>query len=134
MKAPTRHQVQQFAARVNPVSAAVAVAVGSLTITGTANGANTFVEEMIVTATRRDVSTQDVPFNISAVSGEALEKRQIEDIAQFARWVPGLTVVDQGLRSANTLTMRGLTASSTDASEGLLNSGGGTVRNSTAEG
>ncbi len=123
---PNRREEQQLAARINPVSAAVAIAVGSLTITSPAQS-GTFSEEMVVTATRRAVSTQDVPYNIAAFTGEALERRQIEDLNQFARWVPGLTVVDQGLRTANTLTVRGLTGSSVDAAEGISNNGGDTV-------
>jgi iron complex outermembrane receptor protein len=121
-----RPKGQPLAARINPISAAVAISVGSLTLAGPAQS-GTFSEEMIVTATRRAVSTQDVPYNIAAFSGEALEQRQIEDLSQLARWVPGLTVVDQGLRTANTLTVRGLTGSSIDAAEGISNNGGDTV-------
>ena len=123
---PKRPESQQFAVRINPISAAVAMAVGTLTIINPVHSA-TFSEEMIVTATRRAESTQDVPYNIAAFSGEVLEQHQIEDVNQFARWVPGLTVVDQGLRSSNTLTVRGLTGSSVDASEGIANNGGDTI-------
>ena len=123
---PNQSEGQHLAVRINPVSAAVAIAVGSLTITGAAY-ADTFSEEMVVTATRRAISTQDVPYNIAAFSGETLERHQIEDLNQFARWVPGLTVVDQGQRSANTLTVRGLTGSSVDSAESISNNGGDTV-------
>ncbi len=103
------------------------MAVSSLTVTGAAHSANAFTEEMIVTATRRTTNTQDIPYNIAAYSGDVLEEQNIEDLSQFARWVPGLTVTDQGLRSSNILTVRGLTASAVNASEGIGNSGGGTV-------
>ena len=125
---PKRQPGRYFAARVNPVSGAVALAVGSITLTGgAANAANAFLEELVVTATRRATDTQDIPYNIAAYSGEALARQQIEDLNQFARWVPGLTVTDQGLRSSNILTVRGLTATSVDASERIINDGGGTV-------
>ncbi len=117
-----------IAIHMKPIAAAVATAVGTFT-GGTASAANTFLEEIVVTATRRATDTQDIPYNISAFSGEVLEQHQIHDLNQFARWVPGLTVADQGLRSANTLTVRGLNATSVDASELITNAsgGGGTV-------
>ncbi|HHQ14569.1 MAG TPA: TonB-dependent receptor, partial [Chromatiales bacterium] len=117
------------AVRIHPLAVAVAIASGSLAlIPATALGdSNGLFENITVSATRRSADVQDVPYNISAYSGEALEELRIEDLAQFARWVPGLTLVDQGQRAANLLTVRGLNASSIVASEALGNNGGGTV-------
>ena len=117
------------AVHVNPVSAAVATAVGSLSfVTLPANAQQEgFFEEIVVTASRRATDTQDIPYNIAAFSGQTLERRQIENLADLARWVPGLTLLDQGQRAANVLTVRGLSGSSIQASEFLDNSSGGTV-------
>ena len=49
------------------------------------------IEEMIVTATRRSESVQDIPINISAFDGGLLEKREIADLADLGRNVPGCT-------------------------------------------
>ncbi len=118
----------RIAARMNPISAAVALAVGSITLTTSATAATTFSdEEMIVTSTRRDTSVQEVPFNMAAFSGDVIERQRLNNLNEIARWVPGLTFTDQGQRASSILTMRGLNASSIQAGEFLDNSGGDTV-------
>ncbi len=118
-----------FVARLNPISGAVALAVGSMTLGTSAQAAPAgyYDEEMIVTSTRREANVQDVPFNMAAFSGELVQKQRLANLNEFARWVPGLTLTNQGQRSANILTVRGINASSVDSSEGLGNSGGDTV-------
>ncbi|WP_250461205.1 TonB-dependent receptor [Microbulbifer litoralis] len=64
---------------------------------------DTLLEEVIVTATRRAESVQDIPYNISAVSGDELESAQIVDAAEMMRSIPGLTVVDRGYRNSGTV-------------------------------
>ncbi|MEQ8262397.1 TonB-dependent receptor [Pseudohaliea sp.] len=71
------------------------------------------LEEVVVTATRRATSTQDVPYNISAYSGDLLDKREIINLGEFVRQVPGVSFNDRGIREAgnnSTLVMRGLSA------------------------
>ncbi|MDJ0926415.1 MAG: TonB-dependent receptor [Gammaproteobacteria bacterium] len=130
---PELRQRRQVVARLNPVSGAVALAVGSMSLTGTLSADehddafSGFFEEITVTATRRASDVQDVPYNIAAFSGETLQQQRITNLQEFARWVPGLTLTDQGNRTANLLTVRGLNASSLQASEFLENGGGETV-------
>lgn len=85
------------------------------------------IEELLVTATRRSASIQDVPLNISALSGDTLAQQGIADLADIAATVPGLHVVDQGARGASRIVVRGLNAAPLAASEVLNNSSGGTV-------
>lgn len=69
------------------------------------------IEEITVTATRRATSIQDVPYNISAISGEDLEKALITDQADLMRAVPGVAVVDRGYRNSgviNGIMIRGV--------------------------
>src|SRR5271155_5109871 len=47
------------------------------------------LQEVTVTATRREVSAQDLPMSISAVPGVELEQAGIEDVAQLARSMAG---------------------------------------------
>jgi iron complex outermembrane receptor protein len=70
------------ASKFQKKSLAVAVATATVLAASTspvfgAEGA--MLEEVLVTATRRSQSVQDIPFNISAVSGDSLDKAGIVD-------------------------------------------------------
>lgn len=69
--------------------------------------------EIVVTATRRAVSLQDVPINITAVSGADLTEKRIDDVRGLAAFTPGITILDTGPRSTGTIVMRGLSAGDT---------------------
>jgi len=57
--------------------------------TGSSSG--TFVlEEIIVTATRREASIQDVALSVSAVTGKQLEMMGADNIQEYYRVVPNL--------------------------------------------
>jgi outer membrane receptor protein involved in Fe transport len=66
--------------------------------------------EIMVTATRRAVSLQTAPINISALGEEALESRRLDDIGDIGLYTPGLTVQETGPRTANSIVMRGITS------------------------
>lgn len=69
------------------------------------------LEEIVVTATRRDASVQDIPYNISALSGSALEAQNVVDQYDVLRAMHGVTVVDRGYRNSgtvNSIVIRGL--------------------------
>ena len=85
------------------------------------------LEVVVVTATRRDVDVQDVPFNMVALGPEALDELRIRSLAEFTRAVPGLYVPNQGPRGGNLITVRGLNVSSLNDSVSLGNGAGGTV-------
>lgn len=72
-------------------------------------------DTIIVTATRRAVSLQDVPMNITAVGSEQLARQRIDDVRDLADFTPGLTISDTGPGSTGTIVLRGLNASDTDA-------------------
>src|SRR5690606_35024783 len=112
---------------VAPLAAAVAAALGA-SIIDTAFAQDGVSEEVIVTASRRETTVRELPFNIHAMSGAVLEEQRIRDLADLARWVPGLTVVDQGGRAGNLMTVRGLNVTSLNATEFLNNSSGDNVQ------
>src|SRR5690606_37062595 len=115
--------------RVRPLAAAVVAALGAVCSAASADAQVTEpLEEVIVTASRRATTVQDLPFNITALSGETLERQRIGDLAELGRWVPGLTVVDQGGRASNRMIVRGLNVASLNAAEFLENSSGDTVQ------
>lgn len=70
---------------------------------------------IVVTATRRATSLQDVPINIAAVSAEQLERQRIDDVRDIADFTPGVTIADTGPGNTGTIVLRGLNASDTDA-------------------
>jgi iron complex outermembrane receptor protein len=58
----------------------------------TAPTADTRVQEIIVTATRRATNIQDTPVAISAVSGKKLENLEVTDLFTAAPYLPGVTI------------------------------------------
>jgi iron complex outermembrane receptor protein len=59
----------------------------------------TTVDEIIVTARRREESLQDVPVAVSAFSSERLENTGAQDITELTRYTPSLTL--QAARGSN---------------------------------
>ena len=81
---------------------------------------------VIVTATRRAGSVQDVPINIAAVGGPQIEEQGIEELGDLLSYVPGINLVDRGPRQGNPIIVRGINADPIGSGDGN-NSGGGTV-------
>ena len=84
------------------------------------------LEEVVVTATRRSESIQDIPLNISAVGGAQIDRQGFDDLSELIAYVPGVNVSDQGGRDGNRIVVRGLNADPVEADFGQEN-GGGTV-------
>ncbi|MBX7496815.1 TonB-dependent receptor [Qipengyuania sp. 6B39] len=80
---------------------------------------------IIVTATRREESVQDVPFNISAVTAEDLVEQGAFNLREASRLVPGVFFVDNGARNNSLVVFRGLSADPLGSNDGGGN--GGTV-------
>lgn len=74
------------------------------------------VTEVVVTATRREESAQDVPLSITAISADSLEEAGIQDIADVAHSMAGVNYTDKGpfggVNGAN-LIIRGLNSETT---------------------
>lgn len=69
------------------------------------------LEEITVTAERRNETAYDVPYNITAVDSAAIEASGATTLTDLTRLVPGLTTVDQGAATpggTNYFTLRGL--------------------------
>ena len=65
----------------------------------TANS-NVGMEEIMVTATRRETSVQEIPYNISAISGSDLADANVYDSVEALRYIPGVSMADRGYRNA----------------------------------
>jgi outer membrane receptor protein involved in Fe transport len=111
--------------RVTPIAAAVATALGSFSGISIADDqVVTTKEEIVVTATRRDTTVQEVPYSISVLDAKTLDELKITDLSGIARWTPGLTQVDQGARDGSRLIIRGMNVSNINSPEFLLNTSG----------
>jgi iron complex outermembrane recepter protein len=116
--------------RRTPLAAAVSAVLAATalpTIALAQDDRGAAVEEIVVTATRREQNIQDIPINIASFDGNALETRAITDLAVLGRNVPGLYVVDQGKRSANQIVVRGLSLTTVDKPDLIGNNGGNVV-------
>ncbi len=88
------------------------VALGGLAMAGLAAGAVAQTAdapggtEVVITALKRETALQSTPLSVSAVSGEALRKTNVQDISQL-RGVPGLSFVDGG-PSNTRIVIRGI--------------------------
>lgn len=71
--------------------------------------------EIIVTATKRELRLVDVPLSISAISGGDMERRNLTQIADFASQVPGFSIQATG-NGGTRLVLRGQNAGGSGAS------------------
>jgi iron complex outermembrane receptor protein len=73
----------------------------------TANSAFAQLEEVLVTAQKREQSLQEVPISISAIDQELLEQTGVNTITEVIPMVAGLSGADYGL-ATNTWAIRGI--------------------------
>jgi iron complex outermembrane recepter protein len=78
-----------------------------------ADTATDSLQEITVTASRRQQSVEEVPYNLSVVSGDELARTGVTDLASLVNQVPGLSMYDLSARFSGSTTpvIRGLNAS-----------------------
>jgi iron complex outermembrane receptor protein len=64
------------------------------------------IEEVIVTASKRESGLQDAPMSVSAVSGQEMKYRQVSSITDMAAQVPGLSVSESA--GSSLISIRGV--------------------------
>jgi len=81
------------------------------------------IEEVVVSATRRAQAVQDIPYNVSAISGEDLENMGIVDGGSLLRQIPGVFVSDIGGRTNinSNISIRGINANNPGENNTLQN-------------
>ncbi|MEO7386149.1 MAG: Plug domain-containing protein, partial [Gammaproteobacteria bacterium] len=122
------------------IAAAFTLAGGSLaTLAPTTGWAQ--VEEIIVSARKRDESIQDVPIAINAISGEELERKGLNSLADITKGLSSVEFDEGASKSDTRITIRGLSPTrgrqnvavlvdGIDVStEAISNSGGGVLLN-----
>ena len=73
----------------------------------TINVAHAQIEEVIVTATKKSASTQDIPIAITALGQESLQQLGIKDFSDYLVHLPGVTAGGGG-PGTNTIYIRGV--------------------------
>ncbi|WP_040603644.1 TonB-dependent receptor [Sphingobium lactosutens] len=66
------------------------------------------IEEIVVTAQRREQRLQDVPVAVTALTAEALANRGINQVADVARAAPSLTVTQSQNPQNSSINLRGI--------------------------
>ncbi len=91
-------------------SAAVvgAVAFGFAGAAAAQDGQASSVDDIIVTAQKREQSLQDVPIVVTSLSAEALENAGVRDIKDLQILTPGLTVTSTTSEASTTARIRGV--------------------------
>jgi len=91
----------------------LALAISLLVLTQThiapayAQDETNLLEEIIVTAQRREQSLQEVPLSLTALTGDMLAEQGIDDFQDFSARVPGFDIHSQSSVESN-ITLRGI--------------------------
>jgi len=107
----TNHERRRLTA-ITSVTAAVLTALYGVPAIADDNA----LQEVVVTASRRSVSAQDLPISITAITGDTLEQAGIQDISGLAHSVAGVNYTDKGPFggvNGSTLIIRGLNSEAT---------------------
>ncbi len=79
-----------FRALLLAAASSIPVAAHAQPATGSTQAQERDEDVIIVTATRREGTVQDVPINISAVTSEVLEAQGLDNLREVAATVPGV--------------------------------------------
>jgi len=110
----TREQRKSYLASV--FSTIVAVATGAVTALvtptvsaqqGGAQARGQVLEEVVVTARKREESLQDVPIAITVLDGDLLNDRNVSDLTEMATLVPSFHY-NEGVNQSDVFVVRGL--------------------------
>jgi outer membrane receptor protein involved in Fe transport len=74
------------------------------------------LQEVVVTATRREESLSRVPISVSALTQDAMDFRGIKDFQDIARFVPGVSIDTSG---TNAISIRGISSSAGAGTTGI---------------
>ena len=74
------------------------------------------LQEITVTATRREENISKVPISVSALSQQSLDERGIKDMLDIARFTPGVYVDNSG---TNNISIRGISSSGGAGTTGI---------------
>lgn len=71
---------------------------------------NTGIEEIVVTATKRAESMQEIPLSVTAFSSDDIDRRDFEGFQDYAKFVPGLSFGERA-PAGTSIVFRGVASS-----------------------
>ena len=74
------------------------------------------LQEVVVTATRREQSLSKVPISVTALTQESLDERGIKDFSEVARFTPGVNFDNSG---TNNISIRGISGTGGAGTTGI---------------
>ncbi len=112
-------QLFRMSATCMAVAAVLTIPSYSYAAEAAQQAAATGIERIQISASRRASTVQEAPLNITALDGDVMKDQNISQLSDVARWVPGLSIADQGGREGSPIIVRGLnTNSAGPASDG----------------
>jgi outer membrane receptor protein involved in Fe transport len=98
---------------------AAAATAGATEASGTADAgaaSSGALEEIVVTATRREENISKVPISITAMSQDDLDQKGIRDFSEMVRFTPGVSIDSSG---TNAISIRGISSSGGAGTTGI---------------
>ena len=74
------------------------------------------LDEIVVTATRREENVDKVPVSITALSQDAMDQKGIRDFTELVRFTPGVSLDTSG---TNAISIRGISSSGGAGTTGI---------------
>jgi iron complex outermembrane receptor protein len=112
-----RRQLLFFCSALGVLGASSAAATDANTQdSGNATAAPAGLEEIVVTATRREEGISKVPISITAMSQDMLDQKGIRDITELVRFTPGVSIDSSG---TNQISIRGISSSAGAGTTGI---------------
>ncbi len=71
------------------------------------------IEEIVVTATKREQSVRDIPMTVNVLSGDKLASQGARELQDFVDQVPGLQMQDVAVTSSRKVVIRGIAPDNT---------------------
>jgi len=113
-----QHTTQPQSLKKSPLAAGIAALLGTVIATGVSTGAqaqearrgaSALLEEVVVTARKREEGSQEVPMSISALGADQLESLKIRDLTNLSVRLPNVALDDVGTaRGTANFAIRGL--------------------------
>jgi len=95
--------------KVKAIHAAVVAALpGAVAFQPTALSQEAELEEIVVTATRREQNLQEVPVSIVAITGENLELQGLDSLEDVGNYIPNINIQGGALTTGTQFRIRGL--------------------------